>query len=266
MFRTIKVRLDRMKRGYAVLANSKKKCFILIIVLVVTLIFGAGLVIGLAVKTSEENAHESMRSQMDISDESIVETYFIRGEECALVNVIEREIYNERLFFMTKDGDSVSCKELEEAIGLTDTIEVNIHPWEDKIFVEVACSTNKGNGDIFIYELENQELELLLTAGGAVDRNLDTTTNAVYENGKLHFSLQESEGQDVMPQLVFKGTQWVYGYEVKGDASGEELLYQRNAVRHVYEWDGENGEYIESEKVTELIEQVEGVYPISSCW
>lgn len=230
------------------------------------MIFCAGLVIGLTVKTDEENVQGLICQQMDISDESVVETYFISGRECVLVNVIEKEIHNERFFFVAKDGDSISCKELEETIGFTDTVEVNIHPWQDKIFVEVACSTNKGNGNIFIYELKNRELKLLLTAQGAVDRNLDTTTNAVYENGKLHFYLNESEVQEDMPQLVFKGIQWIYGYEVKGDASGEELLYQRNAVRTVYEWDEENGEYIESENVTELIEQVEEVYPISSCW
>ncbi len=202
-------------------------------------------------------------SKMQISDKCIIEVYYIsQTEDCILVNVIDDYISSERLFLVSREGILFQCKELIEEKGLKDIVEIKVYPWKEKTFVEVACSTSKGNGEITIYELEDSNLKLLLEDKKAVDRNMDTTSNTVYENGKLNVQLRESSNQKSMPKIVLEGVEIVYGYEEEGDYSGTEMLYQRNYIEHIYEWNEKSGKYLELENKKELLQQVEDIYPI----
>lgn len=73
------------------------------------------------------------------------------------------------------------------------------------MFVEVASATYQGNGDINIYKLDKDAVILVLTLGAGVDRNLDLTTNSVYENGRLFMRLSGKEGQANMPDIEVMG-------------------------------------------------------------
>lgn len=128
--------------------------------------------------------------------------------------------------------------------------------------MEIAYSTNKGNGDVSLYRMKGEGLIPLVTDKGGVDKNMDTTTNAIYENGRLFLTLQENETNASFPNVIYKGMEWVYGYESPDDYSGDELLYQRKLIRHVYCWDENKNEYVLTEDTSQVLQQVDGVYPI----
>lgn len=205
-----------------------------------------------------------LASEMQMSKDSIVEIFHIpSNENCLLVNVINRYTMDEKLFLVAKDKFLWSCTLLtDEVSGITDVVDVVCHQWKDETYIEIASSTSKGNGIVDIYKVESNSLKLVLTVPGAVDRNLDTTTNSVYENGRLFLTMQEAETKEKMPDMIMSGTELVYGYSVPGDYTGEEMLYQRNHIRYVYRWDICLEKYLPIEETNVTLQQMDIVYPV----
>ena len=203
----------------------------------------------------------NLRTQMNISEDSIVETYQL--EESIFVKVINEYIMAEELYFVTTKFPFWKAELLQDAeTGISDIVDVVFQEWKGENLVEIACSTNKGNGYVSLYWLQKDKLTLLLTDKNAVDRNLDTATNTVYEDGRLFLHLRESKNQTFYPDVFLEGIECVYGYDNSNDYSGEELLYQRNSICHVFCWDEDSGEYILVEDSREVLQQVEGVYSV----
>lgn len=130
------------------------------------------------------------------------------------------------------------------------------------MFVEVASSSHQGNGNIDIYKLDKDSVALVLTVGAGVDRNLNLTTNSIYENGRLFMRLLGNDDQIDMPDIRIEGTEWVYGYSNPDDYTCEELLYQRNLIQYIYRWNSEKKKYFKIEEVKEILQQVDNVYPV----
>ena len=103
-------------------------------------------------------------------------------------------------------------------------------------------------------------LKLLLLVQGGVDRNLDLTTNSVYEGGKLNLSFIGMDENVQRPDIIVDGFALIYGYENPDDYTGDEVLYQRMYVKRTYSWDGVG--YVEKQYEEKIMEQIEGVYPI----
>ena len=208
---------------------------------------------------------KSMKEKMNITDESIVEIYNIpMKEEGIFDKVIHRYIMDEQLFFVYRRGLAWEVQPiLESGLGIPNVVDLIFHQWNGEVLVEVAYSTSKGNGDVALYRLKDEKLTPLVIDKGGVDRNLDTTTNAVYENGRLFLELQENEENASFPDVILEGIEWVYGYDSPADYSGDELLYQRNLIRHVYCWDENQNEYILMESTSRILQQIDEVYPIT---
>lgn len=202
--------------------------------------------------------------QTQITDTSVVETYRIAdSKESMLLKVTDDYDMDERLYFLSYKYGKVKMQPLftgEEGLKVID--DIVFHEWKNQNFVEIACSTNKGNGNVYLYQLKEGKLELVLLAQGAVDKNYDTTTNTVYENGRLFISFEESEDIN-MPNIILSGVEAIYGYNDPLDYSGDELLYQRNYIERTYKWNMEEKEYTDCEEERKLLQQVDGVYPVT---
>ena len=202
----------------------------------------------------------NLKVEMGITPSSILNIYFISSNnKMFLVNVIDDYTMDERLYFVRKEKIGFEiCDLLSSKNGITDVVDIKIHEWKEKIFVEAAYSTNKGNGEIVLYEVKQEELEDVLTIQGGVDRNLDLTTNTIYANGKLDLELVEKKDTQ-MPCVIVDGIKLIYGYAENSDFSEEELLSQRVYIKKIYGWTDDG--YIECENKQELLQQIEGVEP-----
>lgn len=197
---------------------------------------------------------------MQISDRSVIEIYHVPSyEDYYFINVIDEYISHESLFLLSKELFGWECTLLSDG---SDIVDVVFHKWNKEVFAEVAWSTHQGNGNIDIYKLDKNSMTLVLTIDAGVDRNLDLTTNSVYENGRLFMRLSGNEEQTDMPDIEVMGNKWVYGYSDPDDYTGEELLYQRILIQYIYRWNKEEKKYEKIEKVEEILQQVDGVYPV----
>ncbi len=212
-------------------------------------------------------AIDKFKEEMNITNNTILETYHVPGNDAIFVNVIDDYVLRETLYFISKQGDEWCCEEFfVEEYGFSDIVEIEFSFRNEKTFVELDFSTGKGNGGIALYRLEDGKLTLLLLIDGAVDRNLDMTTNAVYDRGKLNMYLHENEQNPDFPDVELWGTEVVYGYEEKGSAAGREQVYQMYDILQLYHYDESEGTYVKMTEEWELVQQVEGIYPIWQCW
>lgn len=199
---------------------------------------------------------------LGITTTSLFQIYEIPTREKEfLIKVTDNGV--DKMSFVHRTGIKLQITPLikgEEGLYKIDNIE--FHTWNNKGFVEIANSTDKGNGVIFLYLIEGNQIRKVLIAQNAVDRNLDTTANTVYENGMLNIQFEGEKSEQDMPDVILSGTELIYGYAVPEDFTGEELLFQRNAVHYTYKWNKETKMYEKCEYKKELLQQVEGVYPI----
>ena len=84
----------------------------------------------------------------------------------------------------------------------------------------------------------------------------------MFEEGRLFLKLRESDNGAFYPDIILEGVENIYGYKDPTDYSWDEWLYQRNIICHVFRWDENSKKYILVEENRELLQQVEGVYPI----
>ena len=128
------------------------------------------------------------------------------------------------------------------------------------VFIEAALATSQGNGYIDLYEIQDNELVLLLS-DHAVDSNLDFTTETVYESGKLSLYVERLKETQKMPDIILWGTELIYGSSNPATLE-EELLYQRNEIERIYQWGNSRNQYVLISDSKELLQQIENVYPI----
>ena len=238
------------------MGKHKKKLFIIGIIFITLMMYFI---------LTEWIARKRIERDMQISDSSVIEIYHVPSyKNQFFINVIDEYINNENLFFLSKEFFGWKCTLLTNAReGIGDIVDVVFHEWNNEVFVEVASSTYQGNGNIDIYKLDKDSCTLVLTVGAGVDRNHDTTTNSVYENGRLFMRLPGKEGQADMPDIEIWGTKLVYGYsDPDPDYTGDELLYQRIFIQYVYRWNSEEKKYYRIEEVEEILQQVDNVYPV----
>ncbi len=237
------------------MGKHKKKLFIIGIIFITLII---------CFIQTEQIARKRIERDMQISDSSVIEIYHVPSHKNQFfINVIDEYINNEKLFFLSKEFFGWKCTLLTNARGgIGDIVDVVFHEWNNEVLVEVASSTYQGNGNIDIYKLDKDSCTLVLTVGAGVDRNHDTTTNSVYENGRLFMRLLGKEGQADMPDIEIWGTKLVYGYSVPDDSTSDEMLYQRISIQYVYRWNSEEKKYYRIEEVEEILQQVDNVYPV----
>ncbi len=197
------------------------------------------------------------RRQIEITADSIVTVYKIPDEKRNILLYVNNGYYNdENLYFVSRDGLKVDFdKIIDEHI-----IDIKFHKQDETTLIEVAHATSQGNGYIDLYEVQNNELVILLS-DHAVDSNLDFTTETVYESGKLNLYVKNLKESQEMPDIILRGTELVYGSSSPSTLE-KELLYQRNAIEKICQWDHSQNQYVLISDSKELLQQIENVYPI----
>ena len=195
--------------------------------------------------------------QINITADSIVAFYNIPNEKKNILLYVNNNDYNdENLYFVSREGLKVDFdKIIDEHI-----IEIKFHKQEEMVYIEVAHATSQGNGYIDLYEIQNNELVLLLS-DRAVDSNLDFTTETVYESGKLSLYIERLKEAQKMPDVTLRGTELIYGSSSPSTLD-DELLYQRNKIERRYQWDDSENKYVLISDRKELLQQMPNVYPI----
>ena len=179
-----------------------------------------------------------------------------------LVFVTEQKYHPNYLYCVLENGEASKIVPLEFDNGLQHIYSIEFHEWENEVYVEVAVATHQGNGCIYLYRIKDGTIENLLMAQGTVDRNLDLTTNSIYQNDKLTLIMEEGEDSSGMPIIKLQGIKLIYGYDKPNTYAGQELLYQQNFIEFIYQWDNEEQVYVQTGESSKTIQEVKGVYPI----
>ena len=141
------------------MGKHKKKLFIIGIIFITLMMYFI---------LTEWIARKRIERDMQISDSSVIEIYHVPSyKNQFFINVIDKYIYHERIFFLSKDFFGWKCISLSDG---GDIVDVVFHEWNNEVFVEVASSTYQGNGDIDIYKLNKDSCTLVLTVGAGVDK------------------------------------------------------------------------------------------------
>lgn len=141
------------------------------------------------------------RQQIEITADSIVAVYKIPNEKRNLLLYVNNGYYNdENLYFVSRDGLKVDFDKIVDE----HVVEIKFHKQDEMVFIEVAHATSQGNGYIDLYEIQDNELVLLLS-DHAVDSNLDFTTETVYESGKLSLYVERLKETQKMPDIILRG-------------------------------------------------------------
>lgn len=179
-----------------------------------------------------------------------------------LVFVTEEKYYPNFLYCVLENEEEPKIVPMEFDNGLQHIYAIEFHEWDNEVYVEVAVATHQGNGCTYLYRIKEGIIENILMAQGTVDRNLDITTNSIYQNDRLTLKMVEGIDESDMPIIKFQGIEMVYGYDKPNTYSGDELLYQQNFIEFIYQWDDEEKIYVQTGESSKIIQQFEGVYPI----
>lgn len=135
--------------------------------------------------------------------------------------------------------------------------------------LEVYGQTHVGHGAFYLYEVENDEAELILESRAAVDMNSDarwapdnfekygyTECGEIFKDGKLKSSYKDMNG-DRFADVVLSGTEETVCEARVGDEKGEWISddekMAESEVRKVFLWDKEKGKFFEQMLVEDQI-------------
>ena len=133
------------------------------------------------------------------------------------------------------------------------------------VLLSVSSSTHMGNGNTYFYAFKQDgTMKELLCAEHTIDREKDSTNGAIFENGRLHISLQTKESEDGYSDIILNGREYTYG-ATDTDISGK-YLYQISDIKRVYSFNEDTLQYNKISDSKEIIQTMDGVISYDDYW
>lgn len=209
-----------------------------------------------------ENEYKAMQNQitgymdfkdeMNITDKSAVQIYrHTLDNRFYIVEVSEEK---DCLFWILNDGKDSKIIPIRYDNDLDYIYAIEFYEWEEKLYVEVDAETKQGNGNIYLYRVEDGRLENILTVNNAVDHYIDSVNNEAYQNEKLSLKMNKNNDSYEMPLIELQGVQLVYEYDNVQNQSEVPVIKQRNFVEYIYQWDEQKQLYVLDSEKTEVLQ------------
>lgn len=211
-----------------------------------------------------ENEYKAIQSQligymdfkeeMNITDTSVVQVYrHTLDNQFYIVEVSEDKDY---LFFVLSDGKDSTLVPIRYDNDINYVYAIEFYEWEEKIYVEVDAETKQGDGNIYLYRVEDGTIENILVVQNAIDHHIDSINGSVYQNEKLSLDMEKDGDSSEMPLIELQGIQFVYeGINIQNQ-NEESLVHQSNFMEYIYQWDSQKQTYVLKSEKTEVLQQM----------